>query len=123
MKKIIVFLTDGWNEATSAGNNNGVYYSGIGYAWQNRIGVGASASQNQRGAALDARTLLACQNAQAAGITVYTVRIDVASSQSPAVLQACASSSSDFYDVPVVANLPAAFSAIAGSIGHLRISR
>ena len=123
VKKIIVFLTDGWNEATSAGNNNGVYYSGIGYAWQNRIGVGASASQNQRGAALDARTLLACQNAQAAGITVYTVRIDVASSQSPAVLQACASSSSDFYDVPVVANLPAAFSAIAGSIGHLRISR
>jgi Flp pilus assembly protein TadG len=123
VKKIIVFLTDGWNEATAVNNNNNTYYSGIGYAWQNRIGVGNSASQTQRGAALDARTLLACQNAQAAGITVYTVRIDVASSQSPAVLQACASSASDFYDVPNVANLPVAFGAIAGSIGHLRISQ
>ncbi len=124
VKKIIVFLTDGWNEATSAPNTtDGTYYSGIGYAWQNRAGVGASASQAQRQAALDSRTLLACQNAQAAGVIVYTVRIDVASSQSPAVLQACASSAADFFDVPDVSNLPAAFAAIAGSIGHLRISQ
>jgi len=123
VKKIIVFETDGWNEATPASNADGTYYSGIGYAWQNRAGVGASSTQAQRGAALDARTLLACQNAQAAGITVYTVRIDVPSSQSPAVLQGCASSAADFYDVPDVSNLPAVFNAIAGEIGHLRISR
>jgi Flp pilus assembly protein TadG len=123
VKKIVVFLTDGWNEATGINDSDGTYYSGIGYAWQNRIGVGASASQTQRQAALDARTAALCTNMKAEGIIIYTVRIDVSGSQSPAVLQNCATNTSDFFDVPDVSNLNATFQQIANQIGQLRLSK
>ena len=120
--KIIVFLTDGYNSTAAANDSDSSFYSGIGYIWQNRIGVTASASQNQRNAALDSRTALICSNIKADGIVVYTVRIDV-SGVSPTVLQNCATSPSDFYDVPNVGNLDAAFQQIAGQIGKLRIAQ
>jgi hypothetical protein len=120
--KIIVFLTDGWNEDTVNGDANTSYYSGIGYIWQNRIGVTSASTQTQRNTALDNRTALICSNIKADGIVVYTVRIDV-SGQSPAVLQNCATSADKFYDVPNVANLPAAFQQIAGQIGKLRLAQ
>lgn len=82
----------------------------------------ASANQTQRNAAMDTRTAKICSNIKADGITLYTVRIDV-SGVSPSVLQACASSPSQFYDVPNVANLNTAFTQIAGQIGKLRISQ
>ena len=120
--KIIVFLTDGYNQTTAAGDADSSYYSGLGYIWQGRLGVTASASQNQRNAAMDTRTSAICSNIKADGITLYTVRIDV-SGVSPAVLQTCASSPSQFYDVPNVANLDTAFTQIAGQIGKLRIAQ
>jgi hypothetical protein len=119
--KIIVFLTDGYNQNTDTNNSDDSYYSSLGYIWQNRLGI-TSGSQTQRGTAMDARTTKICSNIKADGITVYTVRIDV-SGVSPAVLQACASTPSQFYDVPNVANLATAFTAIAGQIGKLRISQ
>jgi Flp pilus assembly protein TadG len=120
--KIMVFLTDGYNQTTAASDADSSYYSGIGYIWQGRLGVTANASQAQRNAAMDARTATTCSNIKADGITLYTVRIDV-SGVSPAVLQTCASSPSQFYDVPNVANLNAAFTQIAGQIGKLRIAQ
>ena len=82
----------------------------------------AGATQSQRNAALDSRTATICNNIKADGIIVYTVRIDV-SGVSPAVLQNCASTPAQFYDVPNVPNLPAVFNAIAGQIGKLRLSQ
>jgi Flp pilus assembly protein TadG len=120
--KIIVFLTDGWNEDTVNNDANTSFYSGIGYIWQNRIGVTSGSTQAQRNTALDNRTALICSNIKADGIVVYTVRIDV-SGVAPTVLQNCATSPSDFYDVPNVANLPTAFQQIAGQIGKLRIAQ
>jgi hypothetical protein len=120
--KIMVLLTDGWNETTANGDANSSYYSGIGYIWQKRIGVTSTASQAQRNAALDSRTALICSNIKADGIVLYTVRIDV-TGVTPAVLQSCASSADKFYDVPNVANLSAAFQQIAGQIGKLRLAQ
>jgi Flp pilus assembly protein TadG len=120
--KIMVFLTDGENQATQAGDSDSSFYSGIGYIWQNRIGVGSSSSAAQRTAALDSRTATICSNIKAAGVIVYTVRIDVSGS-SPAVLQNCASTPAQFYDVPNVPNLPAVFTSIAGQIGKLRLAQ
>jgi Flp pilus assembly protein TadG len=120
--KIIVFLTDGWNSTAANSDADSSFYSGIGYIWQNRIGVTASASQTQRNAAMDSRTALICDNIKADGIILYTVRIDV-SGVSPSVLQNCATSADKFYDVPNVANLSAAFEQIAGQIGKLRIAQ
>lgn len=120
--KIIVFLTDGYNETTANSDADSSFYSGLGYIWQGRLGVTASASQSQRNAAMDTRTSAICSNIKADGITLYTVRIDV-SGVSPSVLQTCASSPSQFYDVPNVANLNGAFTQIAGQIGKLRIAQ
>jgi Flp pilus assembly protein TadG len=120
--KIIVFLTDGYNEDTQNSDSNTSFYSGIGYIWQNRIGVTSSASQAQRNTALDNRTATLCNNIKADGIVVYTVRIDV-SGVSPTVLQNCASTPAQFYDVPNVPNLPAVFTSIAGQIGKLRLAK
>jgi Flp pilus assembly protein TadG len=120
--KVIVFLTDGYNETSASSDSDQSVYSGIGYIWQNRIGVGSGSSQTQQNTALDNRTKAVCANAKAAGVVVYTVRIDV-SGVSPAVLQTCASSPDKFYDVPNVANLPVAFQQIAGQIGKLRIAQ
>ena len=117
-----MFLTDGYNQTTANSDADSSYYSGIGYIWQNRIGVTASASQTQRNTALDNRTNLICSNIKADNITVYTVRIDV-SGVSPTVLQNCASSPDKFYDVPDVSNLSAAFQQIACQIGKLRIAQ
>ena len=121
--KIMVFLTDGQNQNSDTGNSDDSYYSAEGYIWQNRLGVGSGSTQGQRTSAMDARTAKICSNMKAAGIVLYTVRIDVSGSQSPAVLQNCASSPSQFYDVPNVANLPAAFQQIAGQIGKLRVAQ
>jgi hypothetical protein len=120
--KIIVFLTDGYNQNTDTSNSDDSYYSSVGYIWQNRLGVGSGSNQSQRGSAMDTRTTAICNNIKADKIAVYTVRIDV-SGQSPAVLQNCATTPAQFYDVPNVANLPAAFNAIAGEIGKLRLAQ
>jgi Flp pilus assembly protein TadG len=120
--KIIVFLTDGYNQTTANSDADSSFYSGVGYIWQNRLGVTASASQTQRNTALDTRTAAICNNIKADGIILYTVRIDV-SGVSPTVLQNCASTPAQFYDVPNVPNLPAVFTAIAGQIGKLRLSQ
>jgi hypothetical protein len=122
ISKIIVFLTDGYNQTTANNDSDSSFYSGLGYIWQGRLGVTAAASQAQRNSAMDGRTAAVCNNIKADGITVYTVRIDVAG-VSPSVLQNCASSASQFYDVPNVANLPAAFQQIAGQIGKLRLAQ
>jgi hypothetical protein len=120
--KIIVFLTDGYNESAPSNDADKSQYTGIGYIWQNRIGVGSGSTSSQQNAALDSRTAAVCSNAKAAGVIVYTVRIDV-SGVSPAVLQNCATSPDKFYDVPDVANLDGAFQQIAGQIGKLRIAQ
>jgi hypothetical protein len=121
--KIMVFLTDGQNQNGDTSNSDDSYYSAEGYIWQNRLGVGSGSTQSQRTSAMDDRTAKICANMKAAGIVLYTVRIDVSGSQSPAVLQNCASSPSQFYDVPNVTNLPTAFQQIAGQIGKLRIAQ
>jgi hypothetical protein len=127
-KKVIIFLTDGWNQsATTYGvDANNSYYSGLGYTWQNRLGLPATSSLAEREAALDARTTAVCNNVKKVSaqnpVTVYTVRIDVANTQSPAVLQSCATDANKFFDVPNPSDLADAFATIAGSISQLRLA-
>ena len=119
--KVIVMMTDGQNQNTPNSNSDASFYSGDGYIWQNRLGI-TSGSQTQRQTALDARETLVCNNMKAQGIVIYTVRIDVQDSNY-AVLQACASSPSQFYDVQDVTQLNSVFAAIAGAIENLRIAQ
>jgi len=119
--KIVVLLTDGWNQNTVNGDSNTSFYSGDGYVWQNRVSGLNTSNQSNRNAALDARMSTLCANMKAQNIVIYTVRIDV-TGVAPAVLQSCATSPSDFFDVPNVPDLPGVFANIAGQIGQLRIS-
>jgi Flp pilus assembly protein TadG len=116
--KVVVLMTDGDNTYTDNGNYNGSAYDGYGYIWQNRTGTVGSA----RTAAIDSRLTTICTNMKAAGIVIYTVRVEVTTGSS-ALLEGCASTPDKFYDVQSASNLTAVFSAIAGSIENLRITQ
>jgi Flp pilus assembly protein TadG len=133
--KIVVLMTDGDNtmDTTSNSPNNSTYH-GYGLVWQNKLGIGgtgstatiqanAKATSNAtRTAALAARMTLLCSNMKAKGIVIYTVGVGV-SAASKSLLQACATTTDQYYDVTSSgSNMSAAFSAIAGSIQNLRIS-
>ena len=121
-KKIMVVLTDGDNVNSDTDTPNHSTYSGLGYIWQKRLeGADENSDNGERTDAMDARLALLCTNAKAAGVVIYTVRIDLDGAAPPALMN-CATNSTMFYDVPDVANLSGAFDAIAGSIGKLRIS-
>jgi Flp pilus assembly protein TadG len=120
-KKIVILMTDGQNANAVANNSNASYYSGIGYIWQNRIGItGGTAAQRQT--ALDNRLTALCNNMKAPGvdIIIYTVRVDV-DDQNFGVLKGCASSPGKFYEVENAADLNNVFQSIASSIQNLRL--
>lgn len=119
--KIIVLMTDGQNNNAVTSNNNQSIYSGIGYIWQNRIGI-TSGSLNQRRTKLDDRLSLLCENVKAAGIVIYTIRLELDGADDTAIRN-CASSPDKFFDVSNSAKLAAVFNRIAGDIQRLRVSR
>lgn len=67
----------------------------------------------------DARTKLACQNAKAMGIEVFTIRV-VEGNQS--LLADCASSANHYFNVEDVGDLLPAFEAITAHISELRLA-
>jgi len=96
-RKVIIFMTDGMNVWSAANNHNKSQYSPFGYYTSERLKT-ADGKQISNGteaaAAMDAKTLQACSNAKAAGITVYTVGFDTGSDiteQGRALLRNCAS--------------------------------
>jgi Flp pilus assembly protein TadG len=91
--KVVVLLTDGTNT-------------------QNRW----STSE----ASIDARTALACTNAKAANIKIYTVRVIDGNAS---LLKSCASNANMYYEVSQASELDAVFSSIAQNLARLRIAR
>ena len=123
LQKVLILMTDGDNtmsDPSSSAEQNKSYFSGLGYIWQNILGI-TSGTTAQRQTAMDNRQALLCANLKAKGIVIYTVRVEVLTGPSP-VLQACASTPDKYYDVQDVSTLNAAFASIAGSINSLRIS-
>ena len=123
LQKVIVLMTDGDNTMNDSGNANDSWYHGYGYIWQNRLGT-TSTDPNVRADKLDDRLKALCTNIKNANIIVYAVGVGV-SANAKGALQTCAQNSGGlYYDVNSTgSNLDAAFSAIAGSIENLRISR
>lgn len=120
--KIIVLMTDGDNTMSYANNDNESNYHGYGYIWQNRLGT-TSSSESTRTTKLNERMSALCTNMKDKDIVIYAVGVGVSTS-AKALLKACATSTDAYYDVDSEAgNLNNAFSAIAGSIENLRISK
>ncbi len=121
VEKVVILMTDGQNANTDTSSSDDSIYSGIGYIWQNRLGI-TSGTATQRRTAIDNRLTLLCQNMKAKGVTLYTVRVEVNDGEN-AVLKGCASSPGKFYDVQYVSQLTQVFKAIAGSIQNLHLVR
>ncbi len=118
-KKIIILMTDGQNSWANSGNNNQSYYSGMGYIWQGRTGI-TSGNFSTRQNTLDAKQAQACENAKAAGIRIYTVRVET--SGDATTMRNCATDVDDFHDVDDADELESVFISIANSIQNLRIT-
>jgi uncharacterized protein YegL len=73
-----------------------------------------------QGSKIDARTSLACANAKAAGIKIYTVRVIDGDAT---LLRNCATKPQMFYDVQQADQLNVVFKSIAQSLATLRISQ
>jgi Flp pilus assembly protein TadG len=91
--KVIVLLTDGENT-------------------QNRW--------TTSGSAIDGRTALACNNAKAANIKIYTVRVIDGDAN---LLRNCATKPNMYYNVNQASELSSVFSSIAQTLANLRIAK
>ena len=121
--KIMVLMTDGNNENEVGNSEDESYYSGIGYVWQNRMGVPpTNTNKSDRTKARDKRLGEICTAMKAKGIVIYTIRVEVKNGSSD-VLQKCASEKDNFYDVDDVAKLTETFQKIGSSIQKLRLAK
>jgi len=121
--KIMVLMTDGNNENEVGNREDKSYYSGIGYVWQDRMGVPPdNTSKWERTKARDKRLGEICSAMKAKGIVIYTIRVEVKNGSSD-VLEKCASEKDNFYDVDNVAQLTETFEKIGSSIQKLRLAR
>lgn len=120
-QKIIILMTDGENVWNSASNNNKSVYSSFGYYINNRIGN--FTTQSSAEAAMDAKTRVACTNAKAAGVRVYTVGFSVKTGDvNTQLLKDCATSATTAYIAKSASQIDAVFKEIAASIGQLRLT-
>jgi Flp pilus assembly protein TadG len=72
------------------------------------------------GSDIDARTKLACTNAKAAGISLYTIRVIDGDAD---LLRGCATTPSMYYDVQNAEQLDPIFKAIASEISAVRLTQ
>ena len=128
LTKIIIIMTDGENVMGGADNPNDSTYSGVGYIWQNRLGISAG-SDAQRRTAMDNRfdhptsgVEDMCGNMKGTGIEVYTVAVQV-DYAAQTMLRRCSNDDEHYFPVTSAAGIGAAFDRIAGAIENLRISR
>lgn len=119
VQKVVVLMTDGQNANFVTSNSNASLYSGVGYIWQNRLGI-TSGTAAARRTAMDNRLTTLCANLKAKGVVIYAVRVEV-DDNDDAVLKGCASSVDKYYNVSDASKLTATFKGIAGSIQNLRL--
>lgn len=74
---------------------------------------------------IDARQKILCDNAKAAGVTVYTIQVNTSSPPDPtsAVLAYCASGASNFYMLTSATQVISAFQSIGTSLSKLRVAK
>lgn len=101
-KKILILMTDGDNTAI----------------WKN-----GKVTTNVPSAQADAKTRTLCANIKNQNIKIYSIAFQLTSAKSTNLLKDCASSPTDFFDTHTGEQLEDAFSAIAGDINKLRLTK
>jgi Flp pilus assembly protein TadG len=72
---------------------------------------------------IDARQKLLCDNAKAAGITIYTIHVNTGGDPTSQVLKYCASSDDKFFLITSASQTTSVFNTIGTSLSRLRIAR
>ena len=128
VQKIVILMTDGENVMSSIDNPNDSSYNGLGYIWQNRLGI-TSGSNSTRRTRMDNRLENPtagqedlCTNMKAQGIIIFTIGVQV-DTDAQAMLRRCSSGSEYYFNVTSTSGISTAFDRIAGSLESLRISR
>ena len=122
-QKILILMTDGVNTYYPQSTFLKSWYSIYGYVSEGHLGT-TSTSSSTLTAKMDERTLAACNNIKAAGITVYTVAFEMAGEDAGlGLLQSCASDEDKYFAPDSNADLISAFKAIGKDISELRITK
>ena len=149
--KVMIVMTDGENTAysNSRGNdelnrmddlNGSAYFSAYGFPFNSRNNDGRTsstgnierlgsmtASNADLVTEMNTRTVQACANAKAEGITVYTIGLATADTSNPTVVRKmltdCASTTDKAYFPAQPSELKSVFLAIAGQLAALRLAQ
>jgi hypothetical protein len=133
VNKFIVLLSDGSNELLrDIPLETGIpleqqntspflsHYTAYGYLRHGRFQAETFAAAAHY---LDGRMLLACRNAKATGIEIFTIGFGIDNEHSRSVLRECATSPSHALDIARSGDLKAAFVSIAQRITRLHLTR
>ncbi|VAW21168.1 hypothetical protein MNBD_ALPHA12-2081 [hydrothermal vent metagenome] len=121
--KVMILMTDGANTMYSANNMNGAYYySAYGFPYNRRIGAPGWSSAKLV-TEMNVRTVEACSNAKAAGITIYTIGLNPPNSTTRKMLENCATSNETAYFPKQPSELNSVFATIANQLSALRLSQ
>jgi len=130
--KVMIIMTDGENTiypsafCNIANMNNDCYYSAYGYPWNMRLGVNSTSGATLK-AVMDSRLSTICTNAKTAGVTIYTIAVDVADTSDPSgnqtLLANCASQPSYAYLANTATDLSGDFVDIANQLAALRLAK
>jgi Flp pilus assembly protein TadG len=121
LHKIMIVVSGGSNDLGVNGTELGSAYSSEGYLVDGRLGM-TSGSEADATDAMNAKTLAACTNAKAAGIEIYTIRLEEPDVKTGALLKDCASDASHFFDAPSRSDLDAIFKTIKTRITNVRLA-
>jgi Flp pilus assembly protein TadG len=121
LDKIMIVLTDGTNVFGNTNNDLGSSYSSNGYLVDARLAPDGSGTSTTT-AAMNERTLKACDTAKAEGIEIYTIRLEEPNVATGNMLEKCASAPDHYFDVPSRSQLDDAFAKIKEAIVRVRIA-
>lgn len=121
VRRVMVLLTDGSNTFGATPNEMNSLYTASGYMADGRLGF-TTGTEAQANAAMNDRTLKACDVAKKQGIEVYTIRLEEPNVTTGTMLKDCATDPDHYFDVPNRAQLDEAFKGIKDSIVTVRLA-
>lgn len=125
--KVMIVMTDGENTAYPTSNmNNAQFYGYYSYPYNRRLGT-LSSSKDDLQTEMNVRTVQTCNNAKAAGISVYTIGLAVNLTSDPTantqMLKDCSSGTGYWYFPTQSSELTTVFTAIANQLSTLRLAK
>lgn len=122
-EKIAILLSDGNNFMHMRADERGSEFSAYGYLSNGRLNLPTGATNDDIAKELDRRTSEVCTNMKAAGIEIYTIRLELDDKRSETLLRDCASSAENYLNVPDASQLDQAFDELGERISHLYLSK